>query len=113
MKPVGNSDFDLGSRVVGMVSYQKEYISHLKTSLSIFYNGQSGRRISYIYDDYNGYFTNEAYRGPELLYVPKDHNDINFGYYDATKACCCYDRTVVNSRKCIMNSMGLLMEMII
>ncbi len=81
---VGISDFDLGSRIVGMLSYQQEYIRHLKTSLSIFFNGQSGRRISYIYDDYNGAFTNEAYQGPELLYVPKDQNDIHLGYVDQT-----------------------------
>ncbi len=84
---LGISDFDMGSRIVGMISYQKEYIHHLKTSLSIFYNGQSGHRVSYIYDDYYGAFTNEAYQGPELIYVPKDQNDIRLGYIDpGTKA---------------------------
>ncbi len=91
---LGISDFDMGSRIVGMLTWQKEYFSHLKTSLSLFYNGQSGRRVSYIYDDYNGYFTNEAYRGPELLYVPRDENDIYLGYYDSdAKHMVVYDRS--------------------
>ncbi|HYQ58056.1 MAG TPA: TonB-dependent receptor, partial [Draconibacterium sp.] len=73
---VGYSNFDLGSRIVGTLVYSKEWLNHLKTTVSLFYNGQSGRRFSYIYNDYNGNFTNEAYGGPQLIYVPKDQNDI-------------------------------------
>jgi len=73
---LGYSNFDLGSRVIGTVAYSKEWLNHFKTTVSLFYNGQSGRRFSYIYDDYTGSFTNEAYRGPQLIYVPTDKNDI-------------------------------------
>lgn len=73
---LGYSGFDMGSRIVGALSYQKEWLNNFKTTLSLFYNGQSGRRFSYIYDDYRGSFTNEAYKGPQLIYVPKDKNDI-------------------------------------
>jgi hypothetical protein len=47
------SDFDLGHRVLAYVSYQIEYLKHASTTISIFYNGQSGMPYSYIYDDYN------------------------------------------------------------
>ena len=75
---IGISDFDLGHRVVGMLAYDVEYANHLKTSISLFYNGQSGARYSYIYDDYKGYFTNEAYKGPQLIYIPDAQSDIIF-----------------------------------
>lgn len=74
---LGNSIFDMGSRVMASLTYQKEWLNHLKTTVSLFYNGQDGSRFSYIYDDYYGNFTNESYKGPELLYIPKDQNDIN------------------------------------
>jgi len=72
------SDFDLGHRVVGLVSYKIEYVNHLATSISIFYNGQTGRPFSYIYNDYRGNFTNEAYKGPQLIYIPANQSDIIF-----------------------------------
>lgn len=74
---LGYSNFDAGSRIVGSLSYRKEWLNNFKTTVSLFYNGQSGSRFSYIYDDRNGSFTSEAYRGPQLIYIPKDKNDIH------------------------------------
>ncbi len=74
---LGNSIFDMGSRITASISYQKEWLNNLKTTVSLFYNGQDGARFSYIYDDYYGNFTSESYKGPQLLYIPKDLNDIN------------------------------------
>ena len=103
----------MGSRIVGMISYQKEYINHLKTSLSIFYNGQSGHRVSYIYDDYNGTFTNEAYQGPELIYVPKDQNDIRLGYMiQVPKPLLNTTLQALSSRQCTKTSTILFRAMI-
>lgn len=82
---VGVSGFDPGHRIVGNLNYSKEYIGHLKTTVSLSYFGQSGRVVSYIYDDYNGDFTSEAYRGPQLIYVPTSSSDIVFAD-DATAA---------------------------
>ncbi|MCD4695836.1 MAG: TonB-dependent receptor [Bacteroidales bacterium] len=72
------SDFDLGSRIVGVASYKIEYANHLATSFALVYNGQTGRPFSYIYNDYYGNFTNEAYKGPQLIYIPKEQSDIIF-----------------------------------
>ncbi|WP_321290744.1 TonB-dependent receptor domain-containing protein [uncultured Sunxiuqinia sp.] len=74
---VGNSIFDMGSRVTASLTYHKEWLKHLKTTVSLFYNGQDGSRFSYIYDDYYGDFTSEAYKGPELMYIPINQDDIN------------------------------------
>jgi hypothetical protein len=67
------SDFDLGSRIVASVSYRKEYLNHFATTISLFYNGQSGPRFSYIYrnsllnDDPQANNTDN-----DLIYVPRD-----------------------------------------
>lgn len=74
---LGISSFDMGSRIIGTLSYSKELLNHLKTSVSLFYNGQSGAPFSYIYND-NGSFVNEAHNGPELIYIPKNQTDIIF-----------------------------------
>ena len=83
---VGVSGFDPGHRIVGNISYAKEYINHLKTMVSLTYIGQSGRVVSYIYNDYYGDFTKEAYQGPQLIYVPANSSEIIFDETDATAA---------------------------
>jgi len=73
---VGISNFDMGHRFVSLVSYKIEYANHLATSIALFYNGQTGSPYSYIYDDYRGNFTSEAYKGPQLIYIPENQSDI-------------------------------------
>ncbi len=73
---LARSGFDPGSRIVGNLSYAKEYIGHLKTMVSLAYIGQSGRVVSYIYNDYYGNFTGEAYKTPQLIFVPATSSDI-------------------------------------
>ncbi|TAJ13627.1 TonB-dependent receptor [Marinilabiliaceae bacterium JC017] len=78
---LGYSVYDLGHRIIANVSYKWEYSDFANTTFSLFYNGQSGSRFSYGYD--NGV---SSYAGPAgdnldgkdltLLYVPKDRNDI-------------------------------------
>ena len=74
---LGISGFDMGHRIVGMVSYSKEFIGHLKTSVSLFYNGQSGAPYSYTYGNPEK-FVNEAKKGPSLIYIPAKQSDIIF-----------------------------------
>jgi hypothetical protein len=78
---LGYSVYDLGHRIMANVSYKWEYSQFANTTISLFYNGQSGSRFSYGYD--NGV---SAYAGPTgdnvdgydltLLYVPKNETDI-------------------------------------
>jgi len=71
------SDFDMGSRIVGFVSYKKEYLKHAATTVSLFYTGQSGARFSYGYADGSSAYLGEDNQSLELLYVPANQSDIN------------------------------------
>lgn len=73
------SQFSVPHRVVGVMSYQKEYLKNLKTTLSIIMQGSSQGRLDYIYsNDMNG-----DGNAADLMYIPKDENDIIFD--DITK----------------------------
>jgi hypothetical protein len=68
------SNFDLGSRVTGLISYKKDYLKGLlSTQVSIFYNGQSGQPLSYIY---NGDMNNDGTTN-DMIYIPAKQSDIN------------------------------------
>ncbi len=74
------SDFDMGHRFFGSVSYRKEWNNFLASTVSFFFNGQSGRRFSYVYtgDPISGDF---ASQGTDLMYVPVSQSDINLVDY--------------------------------
>ncbi len=71
---LSKSNFDPGSRVVAFVSYQKEYMNKMmSTSISLYYNGQSGQPLSYIYNgdmNYDG-------ASNDLIFIPAKQSDIN------------------------------------
>lgn len=68
------SDFDMKHRIVGYVSYSREFFNHLKSTVSIFYSGQSGRPLSYVYrNDLN----RDTERHNDLIFVPASADDIN------------------------------------
>jgi hypothetical protein len=74
------SDFSPGHRVTGLVSYSVEWIGALKSTFSLYYNGQSGRRYSYsVFGYLNG--DGENITG-DLMYVPADASEITLGEYD-------------------------------
>ncbi len=73
---LGFADWDMGSRIVGYVSYSKEYLNFGRTTISLYYNGQSGQRFSWIYagnvvqdDLWNSY--------GDLIYVPASASEIH------------------------------------
>lgn len=74
------SDFSQGSRIAANLSYRKEYGGFAASQLSLFYNGQSGRLYSYIYND-NGNLTSEDSREYSLIYVPANASEINLVDY--------------------------------
>lgn len=79
---LGYSTYDLGHRIMANVSYKWEYSNFANSTISLFYNGQSGGRYSYGYNNgvasYAG-VTGDNTDGYELtlLYVPKNQSDIN------------------------------------
>lgn len=61
-------------RFVASVSYRKEYLKNLATTISLFYEGQIQGRYSYYYSsDFNRDGNNN-----DLIYVPKDASEITF-----------------------------------
>ena len=84
---IARSEFDMGSRVTTALSYEITYPATEqlfgKTTISIFYNGQSGLPFSYIYAD-NVRVGNTQYlaingedsRERSLIYVPANASEI-------------------------------------
>ena len=62
-------------RVIAQVSYSKKYAKHFSTSVSLFYMGERAGNYSYIYD---GDMNNDGISNWDLIYIPKDKNELNF-----------------------------------
>ncbi|MBL0183978.1 MAG: hypothetical protein IPP96_17530 [Chitinophagaceae bacterium] len=88
-KELAPSLFAVPHRIVGTFSYNREFLKHLGTTISIFYEGsqQQGGRFNYIYGTAGGTaptgFSNTAdinYDGnsSDLMYIPKDASQITF-----------------------------------
>jgi len=62
-------------KIIGALSYRKEYLKFMGTSISLFYEGGSTGRFSYVYS------TNIVRDGAgsnNLIYVPNDASEISF-----------------------------------
>jgi hypothetical protein len=67
------TNFAVPHRVVATFSYRREYVKHLATTVSVFYDGSSQGRYSYVY---NGDLNNDGF-SQDLLYVPLDTKNIS------------------------------------
>jgi hypothetical protein len=88
-KELSYSSFAVPHRILATVSYRREFIKHLGSTLSLYYEGsqnQSGR-FSYIYGSASGTapsgFSNTAdinYDGnsSDLMYIPRNASEITF-----------------------------------
>lgn len=72
------SDFDLGHRIVGYVSYRLDYLKHASTTFTLVYTGQSGVPFSYVYA---GNINREDNSDNDLIYIPNTASDINLIQY--------------------------------
>ncbi|MDR1556481.1 MAG: carboxypeptidase regulatory-like domain-containing protein [Tannerellaceae bacterium] len=75
------SDFDVPHRIVGSVSYRKEYAHHFATTVSLLYNGQSGSRYSLCYQNN---INNDGASGNDVIYIPTDAELANMNFKDIT-----------------------------
>nr|WKN39396.1 TonB-dependent receptor [Tunicatimonas sp. TK19036] len=81
---LGRSTFDVGSRVTGVLSYRAEYANHFATTISLFYNGQSGEPYSYVYQNSDALTSEDDQDyNRALIYVPASQSDIVFGTFDS------------------------------
>ncbi len=67
---VSYSNFNVPHRIIASLSYRKEYAGHFATTLSLFYNGQSGSNYTLSYN--NSDINRDTYRGNDLMYIPTD-----------------------------------------
>lgn len=78
------SRYGLNHRLIASVTYVKEY-GNMRTTVGAFFEAGKGNRYSYTYI---GDINNDGIGTPfvpnynDLIYVPKDQNDINFGTID-------------------------------
>ncbi|WP_373514115.1 carboxypeptidase regulatory-like domain-containing protein [Persicitalea sp.] len=72
--PLAYSDYAVPHRVVGAISYRLDYLDHLATTFSLFYEGQSQGRYSYVY---NGDVNSDGLNS-DLLYIPSGPSEILF-----------------------------------
>ncbi|MET0393419.1 MAG: carboxypeptidase regulatory-like domain-containing protein [Chitinophagaceae bacterium] len=72
---LGYASHVVPDRVVAAISYRKEYIKHLATTVSVFYSGSIDGRFSYVY---GADFNRDGFNGNDLVYIPKDASEITF-----------------------------------
>ncbi|MBS1760407.1 MAG: TonB-dependent receptor [Bacteroidetes bacterium] len=61
------TNYIMPDRVVATVSYRKEYLKHLATTIALVYQGSADGRFSYVY---NGDYNRDGVSGNDLLYIP-------------------------------------------
>ncbi|WP_460620636.1 TonB-dependent receptor [Hymenobacter tenuis] len=77
------SNFLQQHRIIGSASYRKEYLGHLGTTLSLFFEAAPAGRFSYVYSgDMNG----DNQTSNDLMYVPRTQSEINLRDINLTAA---------------------------
>ncbi len=73
---LGWSRFDPGHRIFAQITYVHEFFDNAPTTISVYYNGQSGQRFSFTVDnDLN----NDGFDNNDLFFIPADNDDILLG----------------------------------
>lgn len=71
---LGTSGFAIPHRFIAWVTYRKEYLKHLATTVTLFYEARNQGSFSFITNgDLNGDGVSS-----DLMYIPKNRDDINF-----------------------------------
>ena len=72
---LATSNYQLKHRFTSIFSYNIEYSKHFKTTVSLFYNGNSGQPFTYLV---NGDLNSDGRFGNDLVYVPLNASQIKF-----------------------------------
>jgi len=62
-------------RIIANISYRKEFLKNLATSVSLFYEGAQQGRFSYVY---GADFNRDGVNGNDLIYIPRNASEIDF-----------------------------------
>lgn len=74
---MARSDFSLGTRVLGQLTYSREFLGNLGTTISAIYAGETGRPFSFIIGNNFG-FTGEGSGTSPLVYIPAENESLLF-----------------------------------
>lgn len=77
---VGNSAFALGHRINANASYRMDWNENIATTVSLFYNGEQGPTLSYVYQEGRDLLNDDS-RDNALIYVPRNQSEINLVPY--------------------------------
>lgn len=71
-----HSSYEIEHRTFASISYTQEFFENAPTTISLFYNGQSGQPFSFVVDgDLNG----DGWRSNDLFYIPRNSSEILLG----------------------------------
>ncbi|HEX8334006.1 MAG TPA: hypothetical protein VF622_15410, partial [Segetibacter sp.] len=73
--PLATSNYALTHRITGVLSTNFEYAKNFRTSVSLFYEGRSGSRFTYVV---NGDLNSDGRFGNDLAYIPRNLSEIKF-----------------------------------
>ncbi|WP_438425993.1 TonB-dependent receptor [Aquimarina macrocephali] len=74
--PTSRSDFSQGSRFSANVSYEKEYLGFMKSTIALFYEGTQGAPHSFVYREGRDLLNDDS-RDNALIYIPSNASEIN------------------------------------
>ncbi len=78
---LGNSTFFTPHRIVANAAYTINYLKHGATTFGLFYQGSYGGVMSYTV---NGDLNGDSNNATDLMYIPRNVNDITFSQYTQT-----------------------------
>lgn len=78
---MGYSQYATPHRVVGSLSYRKEYLNHFASTVSLFYEGANQTNYSFVV---NGDLNGDGNSSSDLMYIPRNAAEMNFENYPAT-----------------------------
>jgi len=73
--PTSRSDFSQGSRVTANISYEKEYLGFMKSTISLFFESNQGAPHSFVYREGRDLLNDDS-RDNALIYVPANQSEI-------------------------------------
>jgi hypothetical protein len=79
---LATSLYEVRHRVIGALSYRRDFLSGAPTTLTVFYEGRSGQPFSYLYtNDVNG-----DGQINDLVYIPASADEVTMDNWDAFNA---------------------------
>ena len=74
---LARSDWSIGHRILGQLTFRQEFLNNLGTTISAIYTGESGRPYSFLIGNNFG-FTGEGSGTSPLPFIPNNGSDLRF-----------------------------------